>query len=193
MLVSISGHLGRRKNDLLSILRAALSYSRRCLLSLWMKDGGLWLSGWDAEAREISESLLKILLSQSQRWKSVIISISPGFFHLLPPLRGKIPELEAFDICIESLEGDVTGTFDGLEIAPRLKHLVFEEWGFGLIPVIEASHLPSFYCVRTSPSLNYVFLDGEKLIPVISFSRLSLTGCQRPPSKILINLSWFPY
>ncbi|KAK0444363.1 hypothetical protein EV421DRAFT_1800696 [Armillaria borealis] len=162
MLVPISGHLGRRKKDLLSILRAALSYSRSCLLSLWMKDGGLWLSGWDVEAREISESLLKILLSQSQRWKSVIISISPGFFHLLPLLRGKIPELESFDICVESLDGDNTGTFDGLEIAPRLKHLVFEEWGFGLIPVIDASHLVTFCDDRPADSvgiLHRMYLD----------------------------------
>ncbi|KAK0243208.1 hypothetical protein EDD85DRAFT_320136 [Armillaria nabsnona] len=179
MLVSISGHLGRRKKDLLSILRAALSYSRRCLLSLWMKDGGLWLSGWDGEAHEISESLLKILLSQSQRWKSVIISISPGFFHLLPLLRGKIPELEAFNICLESLDGDVTGTFDGLEIAPRLKHLVFEEWGFGLIPVFEASHLVTFCDDRPADGvgiLHRMYLDIIRDAPSLEKFSVSHQG-----------------
>ncbi|PBK66953.1 hypothetical protein ARMSODRAFT_1020924 [Armillaria solidipes] len=151
MSVPISGNHwhGRRKKDPLSLLRAALSYSGRRLLSLRMDDSGRWFEDYDMEALEVSESLFNILLSQSQRWKSVILSISPGLFQLLPFLRGRIPELEAFNICLDWLadvDDEITGTFDALAIAPRLKHLVLEDWGSDLIPVIDASasHLVTF-------------------------------------------------
>ncbi|SJL02447.1 uncharacterized protein ARMOST_05774 [Armillaria ostoyae] len=170
MSISISDVLGRSKKDPFSLLRAALSFGGRCLLSLRVEDSLRGLPGWNAETFqvEISESLFKILISQSQRWQSVILSIHPRLFQLLPLIRGRIPELEAFNICLDSLaaqagmDGDINGTFDALAIAPRLKHLAFEEWGLRLIPVIEASHLVTFFDDRSTDgvgTLHRIFLD----------------------------------
>ncbi|KAK0230352.1 hypothetical protein IW262DRAFT_396588 [Armillaria fumosa] len=82
---------------------------------------------------------------QSQRWKSAILPISPKLYQLLPVLHGRFPQLEVFTICVSMpVDADISGTFDVLAIAPRLKHLAFRDLGSDLTPVIEGSHLVTF-------------------------------------------------
>lgn len=142
-----AGVFGRRKKDSLSLLRAALSYSRGCLLSLEINDDVVFLPPkWnEVEDSKLNESLLKILLSQSQRWKSAILSISPELYRLLPVLHGRIPELETFSIFVSMpVDADISRSFDVLAIAPRLKYLALQDLGSDLTSMIEASHLVTF-------------------------------------------------
>ncbi|KAK0499639.1 hypothetical protein EDD18DRAFT_1349833 [Armillaria luteobubalina] len=118
-----------------------------CLLSLEINDDVVFLPPkWnEVEDSKLNESLLKILLSQSQRWKSAILSISPELYRLLPVLHGRIPELETFSIFVSMpVDADISRSFDVLAIAPRLKYLALQDLGSDLTSMIEASHLVTF-------------------------------------------------